>query len=137
MIIFDTKRMRALGWGLFFALAAALVLLLQGCSSVPLHPWHTERLTEEFTADRADEIQSFDDYRALEDRLFKQLDQEVYAQTDTGPAQTLVRYSRGSAADPEVHRPNWNRSFELTADQPVGGILLLHGMSDSPNALRE
>ncbi len=136
MIIFDTKRMRALGWGLFFALAAALVLLLQGCSSVPLHPWHTERLTEEFTADRADEIQSFDDYRALEDRLFKQLDQEVYAQTDTGPAHTLVRYSRGSAADPEVHRPNWNRSFELTADQPVGGILLLHGMSDSPYSLR-
>ncbi len=136
MIIVDTKWMRALRWSLFFALAAALVLLLQGCSSVPLHPWHTEKLTEEFTAARADEIQSFDDYRALEDRLFAQLDEEVYAQTDTGAAQALVRYSRGSAADPLVRRPNWNRSFELTVDPPVGGILLLHGMSDSPYSLR-
>lgn len=123
-------------WGLLIALAGAFVLTLSGCSSVPLHPWHTEKLTEEFTADRADEIQSFDDYRALEDQLFAQLDQEVYARTETGPAHALVRYSRGSAADPQVRRPNWNRSFELTADPPVGGILLLHGMSDSPYSLR-
>nr|MDJ0667639.1 alpha/beta hydrolase [Desulfobacterales bacterium] len=44
--------------------------------------------------------------------------------------------SRGSAADPHERQPNWNRSFELAADPPVGGILLLHGMSDSPYSLR-
>lgn len=128
--------MHGVKWGTFFVLAGVLTVILPGCSSVTLRPWHTEELTEEFTAARSDEIQSFDDYRALEDRLFEQLDQEVYARTDTGPPYTLVRYSRGSAADPQVRPPNWNRSFELEADPPVGGVLLLHGMSDSPYSLR-
>ena len=47
-----------------------------------------------------------------------------------------MRYSAGSAADPQQRQPNWNRSFELVADTPAGGILLLHGMSDSPYSLR-
>jgi alpha-beta hydrolase superfamily lysophospholipase len=47
-----------------------------------------------------------------------------------------VRYSRGSAADPEKQAVNWNRSFELPAEAPAGGVLLLHGMSDSPYSLR-
>ncbi len=136
MIRDKKNRKRGAKWGVFFILAGAVVLTLPGCGSVTLYPWHTEKLTEEFTAERVDEIQSFDDYRAQEDRLFEQLDQEVYAQTETGPAHALVRYSRGSAADPQVRRPNWNRSFELTADPPIGGILLLHGMSDSPYSLR-
>ncbi len=39
-------------------------------------------------------------------------------------------------AAPQIRQPNWNRSFELTADTPAGGVLLLHGMSDSPYSLR-
>jgi alpha-beta hydrolase superfamily lysophospholipase len=101
-----------------------------------MEPWHTERLTEEFTAEMVDKIQTFDDYRQLEDRLFKQLEEKVYARTATGPEYALVRYSAGSAADPQQRRPNWNRSFEFASDQPVGGVLLLHGMSDSPYSLR-
>jgi alpha-beta hydrolase superfamily lysophospholipase len=31
---------------------------------------------------------------------------------------------------------NWNRSFELPVDAPKAGVLLLHGMSDSPYSLR-
>ncbi len=136
MIIGDNNWTRGFKGGRFFALTVLLTLILPGCSSVALHSWHTEKLTEEFTASRVDEIQTFEDYRALEGRLFTQLDEDVYAPTDTGPEYTLVRYSRGSAADPQVRQPNWNRSFELTADPPVGGILLLHGMSDSPYSLR-
>ena len=60
----------------------------------------------------------------------------VYARTGTGPEYELVRYSSGSAADPQQRNPNWNRSFELPANSPVGGVLLLHGMSDSPYSLR-
>jgi alpha-beta hydrolase superfamily lysophospholipase len=118
-------------------LAAATVLVaLQGCGGKPLKPWHTEKLTEEFTQDKADEVQSFDDYLRLEDLLFKQLDDEVYAETETGPEYKLDRYSTGSAADPRKQEPNWNRSFELTSDKPRGAVLLIHGMSDSPYALR-
>ena len=106
-------------------------------SDRPLFPWHTEALTVEFTAKQADEVRSFDDYQRLESRLFSQLDEKVYARTETGPAQALVRYSSGSAADPNRRQePDWNRSFELPAPAPRGGVLLLHGMSDSPYSLR-
>ena len=81
-------------------------------------------------------MQSFSDYLALEQRLFRQLDEKVYAQSATGPDYALERYSPGSTADPKRRQPNWNRSFELPAESPLGGVLLLHGMSDSPYSLR-
>ncbi len=113
-----------------------IVLGVVGRGSQSIRVWHTKHLTSEFTAKMAHEIRTFDDYLKLEDRLFTQLEKEVYGSTGTGPQYTLVRYSSGSAADPLHLTPNWNRSFELTADAPVGGVLLLHGMSDSPYSLR-
>jgi alpha-beta hydrolase superfamily lysophospholipase len=101
----------------------------------PMQPWHTEILTEEFTAGDAD-VRTFDDYRALEDRLFAELDETIVAETGTGPAFALVRYSRGSLADPARRDHDWNRSFELPVERPAGAVLLLHGMSDSPYSLR-
>jgi alpha-beta hydrolase superfamily lysophospholipase len=82
------------------------------------------------------QVNNFDDYMALEERLFKQLDEQIYATSATGPAHVLERYSPGSAADPHRWQTNWNRSFELTSSSTVGGVLLLHGMSDSPYSLR-
>ena len=93
-------------------------------------------LTEEFTVDRADKIRTFADYRRLEERLFAQMDREVYAHTQTGPTFELARYSTGSAVDLRGRNPDWNQSFELVAEAPVGGVLLLHGMSDSPYSFR-
>jgi len=98
--------------------------------------WHTQALSAEFSVDDKDKVRSFSDYRQLEEKLFAQMDAEVYARTDTGPEFGFARYSAGSAADPRRHNPNWNRSFELPAKSPVGGVLLLHGMSDSPYSLR-
>ncbi len=118
-------------------LAAGLILLfLSGCSGPPLQPWHTEALTAEFTAAKAAEVRTFEGYRRLEDRLLAELDEKVVAATPTGPAYALVRYSRGSAADPVKQDADWNRSFELPAEAPIGGVLLLHGMSDSPYSMR-
>jgi alpha-beta hydrolase superfamily lysophospholipase len=122
---------RCLGW-------IVLLLLLHGCGgSSNLRPWHTEFLSEEFTAGLlGDEVRSFDDYLALEARLFDQLNEQIYAVTERGPAHALERYSAGSAADPGRWDKNWNRSFELSHPSAIGGILLLHGMSDSPYSLR-
>jgi alpha-beta hydrolase superfamily lysophospholipase len=109
---------------------------LGACNSQPLEPWHTARLGNEFEAGMlGDEIRSFDDYLALEERLFVELRQEVYTEVGTGPANLLVRYSAGSAADPQSFGHDYNRSFELPVDAPRGGVLLLHGMSDSPYSL--
>jgi len=112
------------------------VLLVQACSNQSLEPWHTATLTEDFRADEPRGVRTFQDYLGLEDRLFAQLDAKVYAQTGTGPGTALMRYSKGSASDPQGREPDWNRSFELPAAEPVGAVLLLHGMSDSPYSLR-
>jgi len=117
---------------------AGMMASFIGCSSAPpLENWHTERLTEEFTREMSiNDVTDFEDYLELEDRLFLQLDEKVYAHNPTGPANVLDRYSSGSAADPRNNAPDWNRSFEL-AGNGTGGVLLLHGMSDSPYSLRE
>ena len=117
---------------------AGCLLAAQGCSQdAPLAPWHREALTEGFTAGMADdEVRNLKDYLDLEERLFQQLDDLVVEKTPTGPDYALVRFSRGSAADPNRWPRNWNRTFQLEAETPVGGVLLLHGMSDSPYSLR-
>jgi hypothetical protein len=136
-IVFMVKRLSwCLTWGVFGLVAVAITLSSLGCSGPPLETWHTEKLTAEFTAEMADEIRTFDDYRQLEAKVFVQLKEEVYAGTESGPEYGLVRYSAGSAADPQRIEPNWNHSFEFPANTPVGGVLLLHGMSDSPYSLR-
>jgi alpha-beta hydrolase superfamily lysophospholipase len=112
------------------------MLVLQSCGGPTLEAWHTEKLSAEFTVQRADEVRSFDAYRQLEDELFAELEEKVVARTGTGPAYELVRFSAGSAADPQTRQPNWNRSYEFPADAPVGGVLLLHGLTDSPYSLR-
>jgi alpha-beta hydrolase superfamily lysophospholipase len=117
-------------------IAALATVLLHGCSTQNLEKWHTTPLTEEYRVTMASEIRSFEDYLRLEERLFAQLDTKIYAHSATGPADALLRYTRGSASDPQVREPNWNRSFELPASTPAGGVLLLHGMSDSPYSLR-
>ncbi len=119
-----------------FAGGALAVYVYWVRSGPPLELWHTTALTEEFTAADADKIRDFDDYRRLEDRLFAQLKENIYAHTARGPDFVLARYSAGSAADPQRRTPNWNRSFELAAEKPAGGVLLLHGMSDSPYSFR-
>lgn len=101
----------------------------------PLQVWHTELLTE-FTAEQAEAFRTFEAYVDLEEQLAAQVDERIYAHTETGPDFVLARYSAGSAADPRGRRPDWNRSVELPTARPVGGVLLLHGMSDSPYSLR-
>ena len=115
--------------------AAVMVVSIAGCGGQPLQPWHTVHLAEEFEANMADDVRDFAGYLALEDRLFAELEAEVYAEVATGPEYSLVRYSSGSAADPKQRQPNYNRTFELRAEEPRGGILLLHGLSDSPYSL--
>ncbi len=102
----------------------------------PLEPWHTVRLSSEFTAKDIDDVKTFEDYLALEDRLFQEVLDEIYGDVPTGPEFALVRYSSGSLSDPETRTPNFNRTFELGTDSPRGGVLLLHGLTDSPYSLR-
>ena len=124
-------------WTLTGSAVAVIVLLYYQAASGPEPElWHTVKLDAEFSTDDADDVNSLEDYLQLEKSVFAQLNEKVYSHIAAGSGNELVRYSSGSAADPRQRQPDWNRSFELTADDPAGGVLLLHGMSDSPYSLR-
>jgi hypothetical protein len=113
------------------ALILVVVLLLQ--NRPDLNIWHETVLAAEYSADAP--VSDFEDYLALEARLLQQLDQQTLDRVpkeDRGP---IRRYHRGSLSDPKRWARNWNRTFILEGAKPLAGILLLHGMSDSPYSL--
>jgi alpha-beta hydrolase superfamily lysophospholipase len=98
--------------------------------------WHTAHLTQEFTAGQADEVRNLADYRALEDRLFAELQADVRDRLDPDERTLFNRFNAGSRSDPGVWPTNWNRTFEIRPPHPVGAALLLHGLTDSPYSMR-
>lgn len=99
-----------------------------------LRIWHTAFLDAEFTA--SSDIDSFSDYLKLEDRLFQELDDQVYDKVPDSEKTAVNRYNKGGKSDPSARAQNWNRTFELVTDNPKFGVLLLHGLSDSPYSVR-
>ena len=127
--------LQLLGYGLLCSLLGGITVYILILESGPdLSVWHRADLDAEFTMES--DIKQFSDYLALEDRLFRQLDEKVYAEVGTDRRFQLNRYSRGSLSDPGIWPVNWNRSFVLANDRPEAGVLLLHGLSDSPYSLR-
>jgi len=117
------------------AFVVLLVLFVVHLERRPdLAVWHEVDLDEEFTADG--EVTDFQGYLELEKRLFAQLDELVYDAKDVAPARKVLRYHRGSLADPDSRPKNWNRTFELTVETPRAGVVMLHGLSDSPYSMR-
>ncbi len=114
--------------------ALVIVGILYLNSRPELDVWHTADLDAEFT--EASKVQNFDGYLALEKRLFAQLDERVHAQIAPEDRRRINRYHRGSLSDPARWPRNWNRTYELPSNDPRMGVLLLHGMSDSPYSLR-
>jgi alpha-beta hydrolase superfamily lysophospholipase len=132
---------RQILWAALYVSVGGLIAGIAGMAVVlndrpDLHVWHKADLDEEFTIDS--EVDDFAGYRALEDRLFAQLDREVYDElsSPSHEARKLNRYDRGGLADPQRWPRNWNRSFEMPHESPSAGVLLIHGMSDSPYSMR-
>ena len=131
-----TRLRRFISWRWLAVPVLIAAFCIVACGGQPLQPWHKTKLSSEFTAKDADEIDTMAEYIALEDALFEELRDEVYAEVPTGLEYALVRYSAGSLSDPDTRTPNFNRTFELSAVEPRGGVLLLHGLTDSPYSLR-
>ena len=135
--LFHTSRwlLRMVLSSLLGALVLAIVLVEINLNNRPdLSVWHTTVLDQEFSVDS--ELENFAQYLELEERLFEQLDQEIYQKIESRDQRAYNRYHQGSRADPGRWPTNWNRSFVLPVDKPEFGVLLLHGMSDSPYSLR-
>jgi len=123
------------------AIAASLLALVLGLRILQserqpdLEPWHTWAPPEA----QAGEIEDFDwpAWLAREGALMKELRAhmaETLEATDRVPAN---RYYEGSPLYAARFAHDWNRSYELLpAGPPVGAVVLLHGLSDSPYSLR-
>jgi alpha-beta hydrolase superfamily lysophospholipase len=101
-----------------------------------LHAWHTIILNEEAGRAHPEAFESFEAYRRQEDRLFAELRARIYE----GPgadASSVGRYNPRSVVAQLALDTPYNRSYELApAGEPRGGVLLMHGLSDSPYAMR-
>ncbi len=113
---FAREAARALGYavaGVLLVVVAAAVAYLEGRPDLDV--WHTAVLDEEFRAGR-DEV-DFAGYLAQEERLFAELDREVYARVAAPDHRLINRFHRGSLSDPARWPRDWNRTVVL--DQPA------------------
>jgi alpha-beta hydrolase superfamily lysophospholipase len=116
------------------ALLIGVIIFILYMKSLPsLSTWHTTILQNEFSTKST--VKDFDAYIALENRLFKELNSEVYDKVLAHEKNLINRYTKDSVSDPKHWNKTWNKSFELPVENPKMGVLLLHGMSDSPYSL--
>lgn len=114
----------------------SLLMGFMGRAQPPLQPWHESAPEGEFEAGDAGDDFDFEDYLKVEDALFAQLGQYAISPDDLHGHSKYIRYVTGGPHSPGRFTPDWNRSFELVPDRIRGGVLLLHGLSDSPYSLR-
>ncbi len=101
-----------------------------------LRPWHRYAPPSEFTASNLGPETTLSDYLAHEEAVFREVAEHVEHGFTPGAADALERYTPGSPVNPSGFAVNWNRTFELTPEAPVGAALLVHGMTDSPYSMR-
>lgn len=125
---------------LLAALAFAVVLIgwtRYARALSPLDPWHRDHPPSEFTHADEDPGFDFDDYLAKEERVFEELEDLVRGAWERADGDPFCRFNPASVCHPgRDGAVNWNRSRIREASEPRGGVLMLHGLSDSPYAFR-
>ena len=97
-----------------------------------LQPWHRWTFPSEPVAAQLQAMQ-WRDYQRAEQQVFNELQVQVAASAIPG----RYRYQAGSTLGARDGATDWNRSQVLMPAGPVrGGVLMLHGLSDSPYSLR-
>jgi alpha-beta hydrolase superfamily lysophospholipase len=82
-------------------------------------------------------VTTLDQYRAKEQRVFEQVRHLVYEQLAPEERSPINRFDQGSRSDPRAWPVDWNRTFVLEPTAtPRAGVLLVHGLTDSPYSLR-
>jgi alpha-beta hydrolase superfamily lysophospholipase len=101
----------------------------------PLQLWHTFVPTE-LSADEIDKA-DWSQYLAAEDRAFAEVRTEVTERLSPEALDESNRYDPNSPIYPGKFATDWNRSYVMLPDsKPVGAVVLLHGLTDSPYSLR-
>ena len=143
-----TRRWRLLRWTGFAVANLVVIVVLATVATLygwarfarglpPLQGWHRQSPAAEFRAADARPGYIFDDYLKQEAEVFQQLDALVAGAWKAEAVGEFDRFRAGSVANPEnILERNWNLCFVLPATQPIGGVLLVHGLSDSPYSMR-
>ncbi|MCU0897578.1 MAG: alpha/beta hydrolase [Burkholderiales bacterium] len=88
---------------------------------------------------RAGEISKLDwaGYLKAEQALFEEVRAKVVERIEPDERFPANRYFEGSPVYPGRFKADWNRSYLLMPDgKPIGAVVLLHGLTDSPYSLR-
>ena len=93
-------------------------------------------LENEYRARRDGDIDGFAAYLAQEQRVFDELNEKVYATVPADEQSAPSRYTQDSPFNSKNHATNWNRTVELIPETPIGSVLMLHGLTDSPYSMR-
>ena len=101
----------------------------------PLQPWHTEILSEEFSA-RRDVNMNFAGYLKLEDRLFAEMRAKEAHWNRNSIAFVYSRFNPASRVNRLADGSPYNHSFHLLQPNAVGKALLIHGLTDSPYSMK-
>lgn len=101
----------------------------------PLEAWHTY-VPEELHAKQLDQM-DWAQYIAAEQAIFEAVRSEVTLKLDKKDRVPVNRYFDGSPVYPGKLRQDWNHSYILEPQGiPVGAVVFLHGLTDSPYSLR-
>lgn len=124
------------GAGVLLALVVLVFAVLARATLPELRPWQRLTLDEEFHAGRARAPKTFDEYLRLEDRLIAELHRKLLDDPKVADTYVLSRYRPGSVPARLALETKYNRSYELAPPNPVGAVLLVHGLTDSPYSMR-
>lgn len=130
------KALRTLG-----LIAAVFLLTLVGIRIYDIQQgprlavWHTY-VPEELSREALDHS-NWADYLAQEDKVFTEVRKHVTDALEPEDKVASNRYFSGAATYPPHLAHDWNRSYILEPDrEPIGAVVLLHGLTDSPYSLR-
>lgn len=123
---------------LVVAIVAVTLLAIRAYDSqrgAPLKPWHTY-VPEEPDATALDQM-NWAEYIKAENALFESVRQNVTEKLDPDDQVADNRYYKGSPVYPAHFSTDWNHSYIMEPSvPPVGAVVLLHGLTDSPYSLR-
>jgi alpha-beta hydrolase superfamily lysophospholipase len=131
-------------WTLRLAWSAALVfatLVVGGAVDArrrlpDLEPWH-RTVPRDFRLSDLTPHTTLDDYLAIEDAAFRRVRDEIELRLAPGWKVPANRYNPDGHSHPGRLGTDWNRTQVLApAGAAVGGVLLVHGLTDAPYSMR-
>ena len=122
-----------------FLLVAITLILAKAIAArggPELEWWHMAAISAEFNAKDKKTVTTLKQYLAIEADVFQELEVLEGTAANVNISAKLNRYREGNDAYPVKAGQNLNRSSQMSLDSPRGGVLLLHGMTDSPYSMR-